>query len=331
MRFPTLFFTITLFAAPILSTLASDIPAHDVAGARDHPMVSRFTGSVIAGYQALEYDEAVFPMGKAKWSEPDHFLKTMHVEGKVTRIFYVAPKGKTDLEVYRNFEAALGGAGFKVTYACQGIDGSDACGDNFSVYLSDPLLDPLHARNLMLDALSVVNGNVRYLTAHLERETGNVDLSLLVGAGDRTPPGILLQIVEAKPMTTDQVSVDAKAMGDGLTKNGHIALYGIQFTTGSATLEKDSDATLQQMVKLLQARPKLKVFIVGHTDSSGSLSKNETLSQQRADAVAKALVADYHISETRLTAKGLASFAPVASNSDEAGKTRNRRVELVEQ
>lgn len=331
MRFPTSFLAITLLAAPIVSAQASDIPAHDVAGARDHPMVSRFSGSVIAGYQSLEYAEAVFPMGQARWSEPDHFLKTNHVEGKVTRIFYVAPKGKTDLEVYRNFEAALGAAGFKVTYACQGIGGPDACGDNFSVYLSDPLLDPLHARNLMLDALNVVDGNVRYLTAHLERDTGNVDLSLLVGAGDRTPPGILLQIVEAKPMATGQVTVDAKAMGDGLTKNGHIALYGIQFATGSATLEKDSDATLQQMAKLLQTHPKLKVFIVGHTDSSGSPLKNETLSQQRAEAVVKALATGYDVAATRMTAKGLASYAPVASNSDSAGKARNRRVELVEQ
>lgn len=331
MRLSLSLLALALFAAPLFSAHATDIPNRDVAGSQDHPIVSRFTGSYIAGYQLLDYAEAIFPMGQAKGSAPDHFLKTAHLEGKVTRIFYIAPEGKTGLEVYRNFQAALGGAGFKVSYACHGEDGPEACGDNFAVNLCDPLLDPLHARNLMLDSLEAVEGNVRYLTAHLERDSGNVDVSLLVGAGDRTPPGILLQIVEAKPMATGQVIVDAKAMSDGLTKSGHIALYGIHFATESATLEKDSDTTLQQMAKLLQAHPKLKVFIVGHTDNSGDLSHNVTLSQRRAEAVVKALASRYDVAATRLAAKGLASYAPVASNSNSAGKARNRRVELVEQ
>ena len=50
-----------------------------------------------------------------------------------------------------------------------------------------------------------------------------------------------------------------------------------------------------------------------------------------AEAVAKALATDYGIAPARLAAKGLASYAPVASNRDDAGKARNRRVELVEQ
>lgn len=311
---------------------AAEIPTRDVAGSHDHPMVSRFAGSIIAGYQALDYGEVVLPLGPAKWSGPDHFVKTQHVEGKVTRIFYVAPQGKTGLEVYRNFESALAGSGFKVSYACAGEEGTTGCGGHdFADYLINPLFDPLHARNLMVDVLDVVDGNVHALTAHLDRPAGDVDLSLLVSDGDKTPAGVLLQIVEAKPMATGQVTVDARAMDEGLTKNGHIALYGIHFATDSATLEKDSDGTLQQMAKLLQAHPQRKVFIVGHTDNTGSLTHNMTLSQQRAEAVAKALHTDYHVSAKRLASKGLASYAPVASNDDEAGKARNRRVELVEQ
>ncbi len=311
---------------------AADVPSHDVAGSRDHPIVSRFTGSVIAGYQSLDYAEAVFPMGPADWKRPDHFVKSEHLEGKVTRIFYVAPEGKTGLEVYRNFEAALGDAGFKATYACRGDEGPQACGGHdFADYLIGPLLDPLHARNLMIDVLDVVNGNVRYLATHLDRPAGNVDVSLLVTEGDDAPPGVLLQIVEARPMASGQVTVDAKAMSEGLAKSGHIALYGIHFATDSAALQKASDSTLAEMAKLLQAHPQLKVYIVGHTDNTGALAHNLTLSQQRADAVVKALASKYHVSASRLAAKGLASYAPVASNGDEAGKARNRRVELVEQ
>jgi OOP family OmpA-OmpF porin len=321
-----------LFLAASSLAQAANLPSHDVPGSHDHPMVSRFTGSVIAGYQSQDYAEVIFPMGLPKWSAPDHFLKSQHIEGKVTRIFYVAPQGKTGLEVYRNFESALTRSDFKVTYACHGKDGPHGCGGHdFADYLINPLLDPLRARNLMIDVLDVVNGNVRYLSAHLDRAEGNVDVSLLVSQSDRTPPGVLLQIVEAKPMATNQVTVDSKAMSQGLAKSGHIALYGIHFASDSATLQKGSYSTLEEMAKLMKAHPKLKVFIVGHTDNTGALPHNVALSQQRADAVVKALETRYHVHAGRLAAKGLASYAPVASNGDDAGRARNRRVELVEQ
>lgn len=311
---------------------AADYPKHDVAGSRDHPVVSRFSGSVIAGYQSVDYGDAVFPMGLPKWREPDHFAKSRHIEGKVTRIFYVAPAGKTGLEVYRNFESALKSSDFRVSYACEGEDGPHGCGGHdFADYLINPLFDVLHARNLMVDVLDVVNGNVRYFSAHLDRAAGNVDVSVLVTQGDKTPAGVLLQIVEARSMATDQVTVDAKAMGEGLARAGHVALYGIRFATDSTTLQKASDTTLEEMAKLLSAHPAMKVFIVGHTDNTGALSHNVALSQTRAEAVVKALVGRYHVRADRLAAKGLASYAPVASNADEAGKARNRRVELVEQ
>ena len=183
----------------------------------------------------------------------------------------------------------------------------------------------------MIDVLDVVNGNVRYLSAHLDRGAGNIDVSVLVSQGDTTPTGVLLQVVEAKPMATHEVTVDSKAMDEGLARSGHIALYGIQFATDSSTLEKASDSTLEEMAMLMKSRPGLKVFIVGHTDNTGVLAHNVALSQARAEAVVKALETRYHVSAGRLAAKGLASYAPVASNSDDAGKARNRRVELVEQ
>ena len=84
------------------------------------------------------------------------------------------------------------------------------------------------------------------------------------------------------------------------------------------------------MAALLKAQPALKVAIVGHTDSQGTLESNLQLSRARADAVVAALKAQHGVDGARLSAHGLASLAPVASNRDEAGRARNRRVELVE-
>jgi outer membrane protein OmpA-like peptidoglycan-associated protein len=177
-----------------------------------------------------------------------------------------------------------------------------------------------------------VDGDMRQLTARLDRPEGRVDVSLLVAqAGEHQPTGILLQIIEAQAMTAGQVSVDAKAMSQGLSRQGHIALYGIHFATDSADLAADSDATLGQMAQLLKVEASLKVFIVGHTDNTGELNHNLALSQKRAEAVARALTTRYGITSQRVAAKGMASYAPVASNRDEAGRSQNRRVELVAQ
>lgn len=101
-------------------------------------------------------------------------------------------------------------------------------------------------------------------------------------------------------MQEGQVTVDAKAMSDGLGKAGHIALYGIQFETGSATLKTESDKTLAQMAEMLVSDATRKVYIIGHSDSSGVLGHNIELSQARAAAVAKAPTDKFGIDASRL-------------------------------
>jgi OmpA-OmpF porin, OOP family len=114
-----------------------------------------------------------------------------------------------------------------------------------------------------------------------------------------------------------------------LQADGKIALYGLFFDTGKAEVKAESKPQLDEMAKLLQGQPALKVYIVGHTDSQGGLEANLALSQQRAQAVVAALAGAYKVDAKRLQARGVASLAPVASNANDAGRARNRRVELV--
>ncbi|MDR3371254.1 OmpA family protein [Rhodoferax sp.] len=132
-------------------------------------------------------------------------------------------------------------------------------------------------------------------------------------------------------MLGGQVTVDAAALKKGLQSDGKIALYGIYFDTAKAVLKAESKAQLDEIAKLLRQQPALKVYLVGHTDSEGGLDANLALSQQRAQAVADALIRQYQIDGKRLLARGVANLAPVASNDADAGRARNRRVELVVQ
>ena len=80
----------------------------------------------------------------------------------------------------------------------------------------------------------------------------------------------------------------------------------------------------------MEQQPQLKLLIVGHTDNVGGLEHNKALSRRRAASVVEALSTWHNINPNRLSSDGVAYLAPVASNRNEAGRSRNRRVELVE-
>lgn len=106
-----------------------------------------------------------------------------------------------------------------------------------------------------------------------------------------------------------------------------IALRNIFFDTGKSTLRSESNAELDRLVKLMKDVPNLKVEISGHTDNTGSAKLNETLSQNRAQAVVSYLTKK-GIAASRMTAKGYGPNAPIASNATADGRQQNRRTEF---
>ena len=139
-----------------------------------------------------------------------------------------------------------------------------------------------------------------------------------------------LNIVEREAMK-QEITADAEAMGNDINSTGHVAVYGIYFDTGKTELKPESDLAIEQISKLLLNNPSLKLYVVGHTDNVGTIESNMKLSKDRADAVVNSLVTKYSIPAARLKAYGVASLTPVASNDNEEGKAKNRRVELVKQ
>jgi hypothetical protein len=138
-----------------------------------------------------------------------------------------------------------------------------------------------------------------------------------------------LHIVERGQMKQDVVA-DAAALGSGLKETGHVEVPGIFFDFGKADIKPESEAALNEVVKLLRANPAWKVWVVGHTDNLGTVESNLALSGARSAAVVKALT-QKGIAASRLAAHGAGPFAPVAANDTDDGRARNRRVELVKQ
>ena len=128
-----------------------------------------------------------------------------------------------------------------------------------------------------------------------------------------------------------EVRADAQFMADGIASSGRVAVYGIYFDFDKAEVKPESAPALSEIAKLLAGKPRLTVFIVGHTDNVGGVDYNMRLSQARAEAVVTALTTQHSVHPQRLLAFGVGPLAPAAPNTTEEGRAKNRRVELVEQ
>lgn len=101
----------------------------------------------------------------------------------------------------------------------------------------------------------------------------------------------------------------------------------IQFETGQASIQHDSDAVLDNLTVIAMRCPDAQIEISGHTDSVGGDDTNMALSRQRAEAVADYLT-KAGIAPERMTAVGYGNMRPIASNDTEEGRTQNRRIEF---
>jgi len=302
-----------------LAAVSVGAQGQDIEGSKDYPMISRYPGSFIWAYLQKEYDEFTLPLGKLVDGK---FAKSQHLEGKVTRIVYAAPEGRSVLEVFRNYQGALKKAGFETLFTCGPQDCSSTGGGSPILYGTGGDYDvdwgPIHG--------------IRYLSAKLARPEGDVYVSLLVDdEGQAKGAQVILYAIEMKPMAADLVTVNAASLANDINRTGHASVYGIYFDTGKAEIKPESEATLKEIAKLLQGSPNLKLYVVGHTDNQGALDMNMDLSRRRADAVLVALTTKYGVAPAKLRAFGAGPYSPMASNDSENGRAKNRRVELVKQ
>lgn len=317
-----------LFVLGGLSTaFGSDPITVDIPGAKDNPLLKRYEGSVIFQYSQKEFDEYSMALGKGlnpsgggKSNE-----KEQTVEGKVTRISYFAPNGRSTLEVFRNYENDLKAKGFQTLFSASKEDlGYDFQGRYAGIYSQ---------------IFEYSDFNSRYVAAKLSRPEGDVYATVFVtGYTNGTTADVKLEknqtivqvdIVESKPMEEKMVSVTAEKMASSLQDTGRVALYGIYFDFSKDEVKPESAATLEQIAKLLGSDATMKLLVTGHTDNVGSFESNRTLSERRAQSVVRQLVSHYSISTERLFPFGVSFAAPAAPNDSEENRAKNRRVELV--
>ena len=314
---------LSLFIVTLMGSLLFPIPfawTEDLKGSKDHPMVSRIPGSEIRQYEEQEFGQVTLPTGIATGS--GKFAEQITVEGKVTRIAYLLPQGRSPFEVYRQFREALTSAGFEVLWTCER---EKECGNWFSNNFNK-----LPGEKRIFIGEAIEEQEEYYLAARLPGSEGDVFVQVLTYPAVQKQNYARVRVVESRPMEEGLVKIDAEAMEKDLDRTGRVAIYGVTFDTDSAKIKPESNATLDEMAKLLKNNENLSVFIVGHTDATGTFDHNMDLSRRRAEAVAKAL-SERGISRGRLKAHGVGPLSPVDTNETDEGRSRNRRVEMVKE
>jgi outer membrane protein OmpA-like peptidoglycan-associated protein len=160
------------------------------------------------------------------------------------------------------------------------------------------------------------------------RSMGNTAMGAIIGAAIGGAAGVLIgrkmdkQAEEMKEVLGD---AEVKRVGEGIViEFKDKVLFGFD----RSDLTPTAKTSLDKLANVLKKYPDTNIEVLGHTDSKGSDSYNQSLSERRASAVAAYLRTD-GIASSRLSTRGLGESDPVASNDKESGMAENRRVEFV--
>ncbi|ROM85087.1 flagellar motor protein MotB [Pseudomonas brassicacearum] len=235
------------------------------------------------------------------------------VEGRVWSAHISAAQDKafSDLELARNIESVVSSLDGKKIF-----DGPlpEAAGQAIKEWPRD------FALKYNSGLGDVWNNPVQVFVVHrADRDIWIQLCSYAYGAG--------LLIVETKPLAITAGLLPASELKSQIDKTGKVALH-VNFATDKSDMLPDSQPQIGQVVQLLQQDAAMKLAVNGYTDGTGDPAHNKTLSGARAEAVASAIAAQ-GIEAARLVPAGFGDADPVADNTTEAGKSQNRRVELV--
>jgi outer membrane protein OmpA-like peptidoglycan-associated protein len=328
----------------ILAILTGPLPgfgwAADLPGATDHPLIKRFGGSEIVAYDSKRFETYELQTSTFKnydlGAKRREFVEPpLKLEGGLTRIWYEATGEASATELLRNYQNELKSQGFTILYDST----QDPAATNWTNFLASYSTTEIKTSRSYYIFFAADKSGIRVSSAKLARPEGDVYvyLTAVQWAKDdaiyKAKKGayIAVDIITVQPMTQNMVTVSADEMATAISTSGRIALYGILFDTNKAEIKPESRPALEEIAKLLQKETAMKLHVVGHTDNVGGYDTNLGLSKRRAEAVVTALAKEFGIAADRLTANGVAYLAPVAVNSTEEGRAKNRRVELVPQ
>lgn len=278
----------------------------------EFPYLSHLTNYNLTNSDDREFDEFSFFNGK----------EMVTVEGRFFSKRYWLKDGATQaspLQITRNYANAVKAAGGEVLYeGPQNVPGiKDKGGERIAT-----LKLTKDGKEIWIEVIPLESGKFYDLHA-IAKEEMKQEVSKAEEKPEPPKPEAKPEPVKVEP----KEDISKRDLAKEIQTQGYATIY-INFDVDKATIKPESQPVLDHVAQMLKENPDLNLTIAGHTDSSGTWAHNKTLSENRAKAVLEGLVSR-GIAAGRLASVGYGQDKPIADNSTEEGKAKNRRVELI--
>lgn len=298
-----------LIAMMLIATSGVLKAQDDADGCEDYPLFSRMPNYYLGNCEEVEFGSMKFPIGTPDLSN-DNIIKSEAIEGKIMAFNYYLKDDKkpsSGLQIMRNFQNAAKQNGGVILGEYQGW-----CTGMYEGGGGD----------INDGTIPFGNGCTNWGST-LKFTKNDIEVWVYVQLSDQ---GYDMVIAEKEAMKQD---IQANEMFDKINSGDALTLY-INFESGKSIIKSDSENIIDELYTMLSSNPALKIIIEGHTDNVGNAASNKTLSEQRAASVKTSLV-NKGISADQIKTIGYGQDKPVADNSTEDGKAKNRRVEIKKQ
>lgn len=287
-------------------------------------LISPFTGSELLGTYEARFDPLtllVEPLGDK------NYPSSLVVEGALLSNIYERPENVSPYELFRSYQKVLQSADFDILLACK----EGECSSKLSVratygHPKKEIENRKYQQRMKTSTQTWLVGWANHYISAKKKTAEKTYYAMIIISDQKNLYSV--DVMEVEEMEDGNIELNPKLLKDKIASEGKVVLDGIFFETGKDILKETSTPSLNTISNFLKDNTNLSFYVVGHTDDTGSLEGNISLSEKRAEAVVLALI-DLGVNKSQITSYGVGPFAPAANNTSDSGKAKNRRVELV--
>ncbi|MAV94286.1 MAG: hypothetical protein CMA31_01190 [Euryarchaeota archaeon] len=268
-------------------------------------------------YEKLSKNDPFYIFSGNNGSSPER--KSSNSSMMLQQVWKIKNFSKTTNEIALEIKNNIKLSNYETIYECD----FKSCG-GFEFRFNSNILD--------MPEMFVNLGNYKFLTVKALNSGPIKFISYVISVGKKTA------YIQTNQFGNNLEGIFNRKTSNHLSKSlsanfndnkGSIVVKGLKFKPGSADILESDLRILSDLANFLILNKKEKIILVGHTDASGPIEGNIKLSKDRAETVRKLFIRKFDVNPNQISINGVGYLSPIATNNTEAGREKNRRVEVI--